>query len=502
MESTTLTLLIVAPLVWAGVLALVPSERLRPWLLPVGSLIHLALVGMALSESQVLMEKYPNQLRLLHAWDNWLVLDPLGKVFLGCISVLHLLCMLYAPGYLNVRSERKNRVFCACQHLSLAMMSLVILSHHLGLMWIAVEATTLVTAPGIYFNHNARSIEATWKYLLICSVGIAIALLGSFFLAYAALYAELEPTLLFDDLIREASQLSIPWLHAAFVLLFVGYGTKMGLAPMHTWKPDAYGEAPGLVGTLMAGGVTSCSFLAILRFFEICNAAGDKPREFAQGIMLFMGLLSMATAAVFMIRQRDFKRLLAYSSVEHMGILIFGIGIGTKNAVFGSLLHVLTNAMTKGVMFLSAGNIHRAYKSKSIGYVRGALTSMPLSASLLLAGFLAGCGSPPFGPFVSEFTIISAAFESGQYLASALFLIFMMMVFVGMGATVLEVTFGQPTMSAEEMAFPDRFRTSMPILTFLALTLLMGVYLPGDLKDLLVQARDFLLSSRSYMAGD
>jgi hydrogenase-4 component F len=490
MESMTLILLILVPIVWAGVVALVPSDRLRPWLLPIGSAAHLALVVQALEESRATTQ-------YLTAWDKWLVLDPVGEIFLIGVSVLHLLCMLYAPGYLNVRSERQNRVFCSCQHLSLAMMSLVILAHHLGLMWIAVEATTLVTAPGIYFNHNPRSIEATWKYLLICSVGIAIALLGSFFLAYAAHYANLDPTLLFDDLIRDASQLSIPWLHAAFVLLFVGYGTKMGLAPMHTWKPDAYGEAPGLVGTLMAGGVTSCSFLAILRFFEICNAAGEEPRKFAQGILLVMGLISMATAAIFMIRQRDFKRLLAYSSVEHMGILIFGIGIGTKTAVFGSLLHVLTNAMTKGVLFLSAGNIHRAYRSKSIGYVSGALTNMPLSASLLLAGFLAGCGSPPFGPFVSEFTIITAAFENGQYVAATLFLVFIMVIFVGMGATVLQVTFGKPTVSVDEMPFPDRLRTSIPILTFLALTLLLGIYIPPYLRELLEQARDFLLSGRA-----
>src|ERR1039457_1332859 len=175
-----------------------------------------------------------------------------------------------------------------------------------------MEATTLATAPLLYFNHNARSLEATWKYLLIGSVGIALALLGSFFLAYSALKVGMESTLLFDQLIQEAPRLSPPWLHVAFVLLLIGYGTKMGLAPMHSWKPDAYGEAPGLVGALLAGGVTSCAFLAILRFFQICVAAHEA--AFAREIMIFVGLLSMAVAAVFMVRQRDFKRMLAYSS--------------------------------------------------------------------------------------------------------------------------------------------------------------------------------------------
>src|SRR5207249_1857061 len=216
-----------------------------------------------------------------------------------------------------------------------AMMTLVSLSHHLGLMWVAMEATTLVCAPLIYFNQNPRSLEATWKYLLIGSVGIALALLGSFFLAYASMKSGLESTLLFDQLIKAAPRLSPEWLHAAFVLLLVGYGTKMGLAPMHTWKPDAYGEAPGLVGTLLAGGVTSCAFLAILRIYQLCRSGSEA--EFAREIMIVMGLLSMAVAAVFMARQRDFKRMLAYSSVEHMGILVLGIGIGGL-AAYGALI--------------------------------------------------------------------------------------------------------------------------------------------------------------------
>src|SRR5205085_1026131 len=277
----------------------------------------------------------------------------------------------------------------------LATMTFVTLSHHLGLMWVAMEATTLLSASSIYFNQNARSLEATWKYLLIGSVGIALALFGSFFLAYSSLKAGLESTLLFDQLIADASKLSPPWLHAAFVLLFIGYGTKMGLAPMHTWKPDAYGEAPGLVGALLAGGVTSCAFLAILRVYQICQAGADA--DFARAVMVFFGLFSMAVAAVFMVGQRDIKRLLAYSSVEHMGILVLGIGIGGL-AVYGSLLHLINNGLTKGVLFLSAGNIHRAYGSKRTDQIRGALRRVPLSAGLFLAGFLAITGSPPFGP--------------------------------------------------------------------------------------------------------
>jgi hydrogenase-4 component F len=422
-----------------------------------------------------------------------LQLDALGKVILGFISVLFFLCSLYAPGYLALRPDRSNRILCTNLLLVLSMMTLVTLSHHLGLMWVAMEATTLVSAPGLYFNHNARSLEATWKFLLIGSVGIALALLGSFFLAYSSLRAGLESTLLFDQLIKDAPRLSPPWLRAAFVLLFIGYGTKMGLAPMHTWKPDAYGEAPGIVGTLLAGGTTSCAFLAILRVYQICRAGSDG--EFARGIMIFMGLLSMAVAAVFMVRQRDFKRMLAYSSVEHMGILVLGIGIGGL-AVFGALLHLINNGLTKGVLFLSAGNIHRAYGSKVTDDVRGAIQRVPLSGSLFLAGFLAITGAPPFGPFVSEFTIANAAIGSGHYLVAGLFLLLLGVVFFGMGVTVLAVVQGKPAEQEEASSYRDNASTCVPILLFMALVLLLGLYVPPPLESLLREAAASLEVSR------
>jgi hydrogenase-4 component F len=355
-------------------------------------------------------------------------------------------------------------------------------------MWVAVEATTLACAPLLYFNHNARSIEATWKYLLIGSVGIALALFGTFFLAYAALRAGLGTSLFFADLVREAPRLSRPWLHAAFVLLFVGYGTKMGLAPMHTWKPDAYGEAPGIVGTLLAGALTSCAFLALLRFYQIVAAGGEA--AFARQLMIGIGLLSMAVAGVFMARQRDYKRMLAYSSVEHMGILVLGVGIGGAG-VYGALLHLANNAITKGVLFLSAGNIHRAYGSKSIDDVRGALRRLPFSGALFLAGFFAVTGSPPFAPFLSEFTIVRAAMTSGHAVVGGLFLVMLAIVFIGMGGAVLAVTQGEPPPSEPE-GFRDRFGTVAPIALLMVVVVLLGVYLPAPLNALLRNAAAFV----------
>jgi hydrogenase-4 component F len=478
-------LLILVPLAMAAVTFAVPSNRWRPWLLPFCALAHLALVGLLLARPA----GAPAIAGLSGSSGPWLLLDSLGKVFLGFLSVIFFICSLYAPGYLALRSDRPNRIFCANLLALLAMMTLVVLSHHLGLMWVAMEATTLASAPLLYFNHNPRSLEATWKYLLICSVGIALALLGSFFLAYSSVKVEPESTLLFDQLIKDAPRLSPPWLHAAFVLLFIGYGTKMGLAPMHTWKPDAYGEAPGMVGTLLAAGVTGCAFLAILRIYQICRAGADA--AFAREIMIFMGLLSMALGAVFMVRQRDFKRMLAYSSVEHMGILVIGVGIGGL-AVYGSLLHVINNGLTKGVLFLSAGNIHRAYGSKFTDDVRGAFQRVPLSSALFLAGFLAITGSPPFSPFVSEFTIVSAAIDSGRYFAGGLLVLLMGVVFIGMGATVLAVVQGNPPEQELPSSYHDTAITCVPILIFMALVLLLGVYIPAPLESLLREAAALL----------
>ncbi|MBI3270265.1 MAG: hydrogenase [Planctomycetes bacterium] len=472
-----LVLLIAVPLACAAAAFAVPWNRVRPWLLPVAGTAHFALMVRALSNPPA------------PEYGGWLLLDQLGRLLLGLTSLLYLLCSVYAVGYLRFRDERPNRLFCTALLVFPAMMTLVIESHHLGLMWVAIEATTLSSAPLLYFNRTPRSLEATWKYLLVGSVGIAIALFGSFFLAYSALHAGLGTSLLFDDLIREAPQLSKPWLHAAFVLLFCGYGTKMGLAPMHTWKPDAYGEAPGVVGALLAGGLTNCAFLAVLRFYQICNSAGEG--AFAREILVLMGLFSMAVAAVFMIRQRDYKRMLAYSSVEQMGILILGIGLGGP-AVFGSLFHMINNGLMKGVTFLAAGNVHRAYGSKRTEDVSGTLWRLPFTGWMFLLGLFAITGSPPFAPFLSEMTILSGAVQGGRYVIAGLFLSFLLVIFLGMAATILALVQGRPSARVEGTKFRDGFLTGAPILVFALLVLLLGVHVPAGLEKALREAAAFV----------
>ena len=482
-----LTLPFVIPALAALLAYAVPSSAVRPWILPAAGVLHLAatlaLLGLpAGAEAGWLGAATPPTL-------GWLGLDAPGRIVLLTVSVLFLACAFYAPEYLRLRADRPNRMFVTGLLTLLSTMSVIIVSQHVGLTWVAIEATTLGSGTLIYFNRTPQALEAAWKYLLICSVGIALALLGTFFLGFAALLGGSGTSLLIDDLVRTAGHHSTPWLNAAFVTLLVGYGTKMGLAPMHSWKPDAYGEAPGIVGALLAGGLTSCSFLAILRIVKVMGAAGRG--EFAAGLLLGLGLFSMAVAAVFMVRQKDYKRMLAYSSVEHMGILALGIGLGGAG-VFGAMLHLINNALTKGVLFLSSGNIHRAYGSKSVDEVSGALVRLPASGALFLAGFIAITGSPPFGPFVSEFTILKAAFEAKRYAVGGAFLALLLTVFIGMGGTVLAVVQGRPRAAAGKSGFRDSWRTVLPIVALLLIVLMLGLYLPPPLQSLLRDAAAFL----------
>ncbi|MFA7403227.1 MAG: proton-conducting transporter membrane subunit [Pelobacteraceae bacterium] len=469
--------LIILPLIGAAVTWLIPFDRLRPKILSLFALAHLGLTIRMISFTP---PESPG---------GWFHLDALGKIVLLSTSILFLTCAIYSIGYLFYRRERSNRVLCVGLLVCLSAASLVTITHHLGLMWVALETTTISMAPLIYFNRNARSIEATWKYLLICSVGVALALIGLYFLAYATIVAKVEPSLLLDDLMKDAGKLSSGWIHAAFVFLLIGFGTKMGLAPLHTWKPDAYGEAPGLVGALLSGGLVNLAFLALLRVYQICLAT--KEITFFQNALVVMGLISMIFAAIFMARQADFKRMLAYSSVEHVGIMAVALGLGGK-AIFGALFHILANGLTKGVLFLSSGNIHRSYNSKSTDHVRGALRRLPWSGGLFLAGFIAITGSPPFAPFISEFTIISSAFIQGHMLVAAIFLISLTVIFIGMALTVLPMVMGEVPPDSETTSYRDTILTVGPPLALLLLVFMLGVWIPAPLMTLLRDASALL----------
>jgi hydrogenase-4 component F len=313
-------------------------------------------------------------------------------------------------------------------------------------------------------------------------VGIALALLGNFFLAVAA-RGDGHASLLLGDLLRGAGGIDGQWLRAAFVFLLVGYGTKMGLAPLHTWLPDAHGESPSVVSALLSGALLPCAFLGIMRALQVCEAAGQG--EFARGLLVFLGLLSLFVAGVFILGQADFKRLLAYSSVEHMGILALGVGIGGP-AAYGALLHVVNHGLTKGMLFMAAGNILAAYRTKSTREVRGVLEVLPASGVLWTAGFLAITGMPPFGTFLSEFLILRGAVDAGRTLVAVACLALLALVFVGMVSVLIRMTMGEPPggMAARR----EGLLAVGPPAALGALALLLGVWVPAALRDVAAAA--------------
>ena len=432
-------------------------------------------------------------------FDGWMMLDAPGRLILNIVSGLFFAASFYVIAYLHREGRRAitdseeaglffvnapEAIFIGCLLLLLSAMTLVTVSQHLGLFWVAMEASTLATGSLIYFHRHHRSLEAAWKYVLIGSVGIAMALLGNFFLATAGSFSK-GIGLLLPDLVRRAPELNLAWLKAATIFLFVGYGTKMGLAPMHTWKPEAYSEAPAVVSALLAGALTNCAFLGVLRTQQVCAAAGHG--AFGQDLLILFGLFSMGVGAAFIVGQNDYKRMLAYSSVEHMGILVLGVGIGGLG-VYGALFHALNNALAKPMLFLVASNIRSVYKTRSAPAVTGVLKVLPATGVLWIVGFLATTGFPPFGLFLSEFIIFKASLDQGHPVLAGIFLSFLAIVFIGVATIVLRMAQGTPP--KEIAAYPIResiFFILPPAL--LGITVLMlGLFIPPSLNDLLKEA--------------
>ena len=310
-------------------------------------------------------------------------------------------------------------------------MMFAILAPSLPLMWVAVELTTLVSAPLIACRRDRGSLEAMWKYLLICSIGIAFALFGTMLVLHAQ------------------STGSARWYKAGFAFVLAGYGTKMGLAPFHTWLPDAHSEAPAPVSALLSGALLNCSFFAIVRFREMMPEAAA---PFCDNAMLSLGILSVAVGAVFMVRQTDFKRLLAYSSVEHMGIIavlysLCGTLDDDRIVAAALLLHIAAHSLTKTLLFQTAGNLLLAFGTRAVSVVQGLGVSMKGQAVLWLSGIVLICAMPPSALFLSELGLVASA----PVWVSAIVLALLFIVFAAMMKVGLSMTMGRPIASPEPL---------------------------------------------------
>lgn len=364
-------------------------------------------------------------------WGSYVVIDGLGTWTILCAAIVYFLASVYAVGYMRMLDEedRLHRFYAMFAGFGLSTL-VGPMMNNAGLYWIAIELTTLISTFLVAFEREAASIEAAWKYIIVVSAGISLALLGTVLFYWSGTFV-LGPTY---DMTWKALQEVAPRLNPAlvslsFLLVLIGYGTKVGLAPMHTWLPDAHSEGPAPVSALLSGALLNTAMVGIVRYLIVADAAGIAP--LARGTLLVLGAFSLLVAALFIVRQKGVKRLMAYSSVEHMGVIALGFGFGGPLGTAGALYHMLNHSLNKSAMFFGAGAVMRAYETKRIPGIRHVLRRLPVLGGLWLAGAVAITGAPPFALFLSELTIIRAGLAGAHYLLIALMAILLIIIFVG-----------------------------------------------------------------------
>jgi hydrogenase-4 component F len=356
-------------------------------------------------------------------------------------------------------------------------MNLGLLANNIGLMWVAIELATLTTVlmVGVYRTHEA--LEAAWKYFILGSVGIALALFGTILVYMAArpVLGEGQDAMVWTALIAKAAAFSPEILNVAFVFLMLGYGTKVGLAPLHAWLPDAHAEGPTPISAVLSGLLLNVALYAVLRF-KMLLAANEG--AIAPGpLMMALGLVSLIFAGFMLYRRRDIKRMFAYSSIEHMGLITFAFGMGGALANFAGLLHMTMHSLTKSAIFFAVGHIAQAKGTQRIAEIRGLTQSHPMLGWGLVLGVVAIAGLPPMGIFLSEFLIVSSTFAR-QPLLAVLVVFGLLVAFGALLLRLSEVAFGEPTGNM------DKVKASyLPLHAHLLLVLTAGIYLPGPLVD-------------------
>ena len=380
---------------------------------------------------------------------RYLRADSLSSFFLMSIAFISGLVLVYASGYLRHTGEGRfssPRWFYALVFLFLFTMVSVCLSANLGLLWIMMEGTTLASALLVGFYNTEGAVEAGWKYLIVCTVGIAFALFGTIVLYLAAVKAGIHPASALDwvSLMDAAPRLRLdPHLvKLAFVFVIVGYGTKIGFVPMHSWLPDAHAEAPTPISALLSAVLLNCAMYALMRYDAIVSRSVGP--AFPHVLLLIFGVMSMVVAGLLILVQRNLKRLMAYSSIEHMGIIAIGLGLGGPLGLFGALLHVFNHSVAKSLLFFSAGNVRHNLGTLRIDEIQGISRTMPQTTAALLVGGLAIVGLPPFSLFISEFAILSEAFAQARYLVVTLFLMVLSVVFGGFAFHFFRMLGGEP----------------------------------------------------------
>jgi len=465
-----LALVLLAPAAGAALLALLPGYKLTARLnVLIGAIAFLAAASLF-----VVPRPAPG---------NYLLVDDLNIVFIALNTFVGLTAAIFSASYIDheIESGRLQPVHVRFYHgmyqLMMFGMNLALVSNNIGLMWVAIELATLTTVlmVGLYRTHEA--LEAAWKYFILGSVGIALALFGTILVYVAAqpVLGEGLPSMVWTNLVTAAAAFDPALLDLAFVFLLLGYGTKVGLAPLHAWLPDAHAEGPTPISAVLSGLLLNVALYAVLRFKMLMAA---QPEALAPGpLMVAMGLISLIFAALMLYRRRDIKRLFAYSSIEHMGIIAFAFGMGGPLANFAGLLHMVMHSLTKSAIFFGVGQVAQIYGTQKIAAIRGLTQSHPVLGWGLTVAVLAIAGMPPSGVFMSEFLIVTSTFARSPLLA-AFFILGLLLAFGALLLRLSGIVFGAPP---EEGAAPSVEGSLVPLYIHLGLVLTAGLYLPGPM---------------------
>jgi hydrogenase-4 component F len=482
----TLLLLLLAPLVEAAACSLLSSRQWMERVSVVSGAVNLIL-GALLVRNVV---RYQS----VSAFDGFLYADALSALVVVLTAFVSFVCAIYAVSYFRRDLEKKNltlgrlKEYYILTPLFVFALFLVALANNLGIMWVAIEGSTLASVLLIAFYNQKTSLEAAWKYIIIGSIGISMALFGTLMTYYAAsqiVGSESIEGLNWTKLIAAAPLLNPKALRLAFIFVLMGYGTKAGIAPMHTWKPDSYSEAPVPSAAILAAAVLNCALYGILRFHILASKCLGP--DFSSGLLLWFGLGSLLIATPFILVQTNFRRLLAYSSIDHTGIMLVGFGIGGSLGSFGALLHMFYHAIAKPLLFFCAGNVQQQFGTAVFRKVGGGVIHvMPITAVLFLAGTLAVTGTPPAGMFQSELTVLSASVQGRTLWVASLFVGCVVTIFAGFLYHVGRLVLGAPQPGGQLQS--ESCWRLLPMLLIGALTIFLGVWLPRPLLDLIHQA--------------
>jgi hydrogenase-4 component F len=426
-----------------------------------------------------------------------LLVDKLGAHFMLLTSFVVACCTTHADYFFTVHEKTEPipphhlRIFYACVNIFLMAMTMVFVCDSLGYLWIAIEATTLSSAPLVYFERNKNALEATWKYLIVCSVGIAFALLGTVFIFAASQRGMAVPSLNFSDLVAHATALNFPLLQLGFIFCLLGYGTKAGIFPLHSWLPDAHSEAPAPASAMLSGSLLNCALFGIWKTSSLLLAA--QPHSHTYHLVAMIGTVTVVAASLLLMRQHNFKRLWAYSSIENVGLMLFAIGFGSGALFF---LQALNHSLAKVSLFLLTGNIVQAAGTKKLSKLHGVMEDSPLWAGLLALSAFAVAGAPPFGAFVAEMSMLTLSFADERVYLAFFMLIALAISFIAICAHVGGVIFGASKQSFKAWR-PNR-ASIIPAMLVLC-TLFLGLTLRTELWTIPPKA-DLVQSSLDHQA--